>query len=285
MKIACFVESYNFTQKQEVQALQIFSETAKKMGHDFELRGKEILEEMEKFDSVFIRATTDPLFTAYTVSRLAEEMCKKVIDDSESIRICSNKIAVYYKLKKANIPMPETRIVYNFDELEYVAEELGYPLVVKSPNSRFSLYVEKANNFSELSIIVRRFMRRSKAVLLQEFMPTPFDWRIGVLEGEAIYSCKYMIPKGGWRVRDYVGNKKVWGDVIAIKLENIPKKLKKLAEDSAKCIGEGLYGIDIKEFNGNYYVIEVNDNPTIMHGCEDTKNPELYEKIIEALSN
>ncbi|MDI9642978.1 MAG: RimK family alpha-L-glutamate ligase [Archaeoglobales archaeon] len=285
MKIACFVESYNFTQKQEVQALQIFSETAKKMGHSFELRGKEILEDMNRFDSVFIRATTDPLFTAYTVSRLAEEMEKRVIDDSGSIRICSNKIAVYYKLKKANIPMPETRIVYSLDELEYTAEELGYPLVVKSPNSRFSLYVEKANNFSELSTIVRRFMRRSKAVLLQEFMPTPFDWRIGVLEGEAIYSCKYLIPKGGWRIRDYVGNKKVWGDVIAIKLDNIPRKLRKLAEDSAKCIGDGLYGIDIKEFNGKYYVIEVNDNPTIMHGCEDTKNPELYEKIIKALSN
>ncbi|MEM4541252.1 MAG: hypothetical protein QXP46_07115, partial [Archaeoglobaceae archaeon] len=64
MRIACFVESYNFTQKQEVQALQIFSETAKKMGHDFELLGKEILERIDRFDSVFIRATTDPLFTA-----------------------------------------------------------------------------------------------------------------------------------------------------------------------------------------------------------------------------
>jgi glutathione synthase/RimK-type ligase-like ATP-grasp enzyme len=285
MRIGCFVESYNFTQRQEVQALNIFSETAKRMGHEFELKGKEILQEMDRFDSVFIRATTDPLFTAYTVSRLAEEMGKKVIDDSESIRICSNKIAVYYKLKKANIPMPETKIVYSLDELEQVAEELGYPVVVKSPNSRFSLYVEKANNFLELSKIVKRFMRRSKAVLLQEFMPTPFDWRIGVLGGEAIYSCKYLIPKGGWRIRDYVGNKKVWGDVIAIKLENLPKRLKILAEDAARCIGDGLYGIDIKEYSGKYYVIEVNDNPTIMHGCEDSKNPEIYEKIIEALSN
>lgn len=285
MRIGCFVESYNFTQKEEVQALRIFSETAERMGHDFELKGKEILGEIEAYDSIFIRATTDPLFTAYAVSRLAEEMGRRVIDDSESIRVCSNKIAVYYRLKKANIPMPETRIVYSLEELEHFAEELGYPVVVKSPNSRFSLYVEKANNFFELSTIVRRFMRRSKAVLLQEFMPTQFDWRIGVLEGEAIYSCKYLMPKGGWRIRDYVGNRKVWGDVVAIKLENIPRKLKKLAENAAKCIGNGLYGIDIKEYGGSYYVIEVNDNPTIMHRYEDAKNPEIYERIISALTN
>lgn len=41
------------------------------------MKGKEILQDMERYDSVFIRATTDPLFTAYTVSRLAEEMGEK----------------------------------------------------------------------------------------------------------------------------------------------------------------------------------------------------------------
>ncbi|MEM1578649.1 MAG: RimK family alpha-L-glutamate ligase [Archaeoglobaceae archaeon] len=285
MRIGCFVETYNLTQKPEVQALQIFAEKARNLGCDFVLLGREIMEKMALFDSVFIRATTDPLFTAYTVSRLAEEMGKKVIDDSESIRICSNKVALYYRLKKHGIPMPETRIVYSVEEAKYCAEELGYPVVVKSPNSRFSLFVEKANNLEELSMITKRFMRRSKAVVLQQFIPTTFDWRIGVLNNKAIYACKYLIPKGGWRVRDCIGNKKIWGDVVAVKVENLPKKLRRIAIDAGKSIGNGLYGIDIKEVNGLYYVIEVNDNPTIMHGYEDAKNPEIYEEIIKALLN
>lgn len=285
MRIGCFVETYNLIQKPEVQALQIFAEKAKSLGCEFVILGREIMEKMDLFDSIFIRATTDPLFTAYTVSRLAEEMGKKVIDDSESIRICSNKVAVYYRLKRHGIPMPETRIVYSVGEAKSCAEELGYPVVVKSPNSRFSLFVEKANNLEELSVIMKRFIRRSKAVILQQFIPTTFDWRIGVLNGKAIYACKYLIPKGGWRIRDYVGNKKIWGDVIAVKVDNLPKKLRKIAIDAGKSIGNGLYGVDIKEVNGNYYVIEVNDNPTIMHGYEDAKNPEIYEKIIKALLN
>uniref|UniRef100_A0A7C4W3R6 RimK family alpha-L-glutamate ligase n=1 Tax=Geoglobus ahangari TaxID=113653 RepID=A0A7C4W3R6_9EURY len=284
MRIACFVESYNFKFKQEKEALEIFKKTAEDLGHSFTTLGDEILHYIDKFDSVFIRATTDPLFTSYVVSRLAEEMGKKVIDDSESIRVCSNKVALYYRLKKNSIPIPKTIPFFgDFENLESYANKLGFPLVVKAPNSRFSLYVEKANNYDELVKITKRFMRRSKALILQEYMPTAFDWRVGVLEGESIYACKYFMPKGGWRVRDSIEGRKVWGKVKAVKVENLPKKLRKIAERAAKSVGNGLYGVDIKEVDGDYYVIEVNDNPTIMHGDEDTKNPELYEKIIQAL--
>uniref|UniRef100_A0A7C3RMY3 RimK family alpha-L-glutamate ligase n=1 Tax=Archaeoglobus fulgidus TaxID=2234 RepID=A0A7C3RMY3_ARCFL len=284
MKIACFAESYNFKFKEERQALEIFKMTAEKLGHSFTILGDEILRRIEEFDSVFIRATTDPLFTSYVVSRLAEEMGKKVIDDSESIRICSNKVALYYRLKRNFVPTPKTIPFHgDFENLESYANELGYPLVVKSPNSRFSLYVEKANNYGELIKIVRRYMRKSKALILQEYMPSAFDWRIGVLGGEVIYACKYFMSKGGWKINDSVEGKKVWGKVKAVKVENLPSRLRKIAVMAAKSVGNGLYGVDIKEINGNYYVIEVNDNPTIMHGDEDAKNPELYEKIIQAL--
>ncbi|ADC66297.1 RimK domain protein ATP-grasp [Ferroglobus placidus DSM 10642] len=286
MRIACFAESYNFKFKQERQALEIFKRTAEELGHSFTILGKEILQRIDDFDSVFIRATTDPLFTSYIVSRLAEEMGKKVIDDSESIRICSNKVALYYRLKKSSVPTPKTIPFFgDFENLESYAEELGYPVVVKRPNSRFSLYVEKANNYYELIKVVKKYMRRSKALILQEYVPTAFDWRIGVLGREVIYACKYFMPKGGWKITDYIGGKKVWGNVKAVRVENLPSKLRKIAVMAAKSVGNGLYGVDVKEINGNYYVIEVNDNPTIMHGDEDAKNPELYEKIILALTS
>lgn len=285
MRIACFAEKYNFKSKEECKAIQIFKFTAERLGHSFEVVGKEILSKIDEYDSVFIRATTDPLFVSYVVSRLAEEKGKKVIDDSESIRICSNKIEMYERLMKNSVRIPKTLFFYgDFENLESYAEQLGYPVVVKSPNSRFSIYVEKANNFPELLEISKRFMKRSKALVLQEFMPTKFDWRVGVLNGEVIYVSKYLMPRGGWRIYDYdVSGKKTWGDVKAIKVENAPSKLKKIAVNAAKSVGNGLYGVDVKEVNGEYYVIEVNDNPTIMHTYEDAKNPELYERIIQAL--
>ena len=286
MRIGCFVETYNFKYKEEIEALKIFQATAEAMGHRFEVLGKDIVNKIEEFDSIFIRATTDPLFTSYVVSRIAEEKGKKVIDDSESIRICSDKIALYHRLKKNDVPMPKTIPFYgDFEKLASIAEEIGYPIVVKAPNSRFSLMVEKANNFEELVSISKRFLRRSKAVILQSFIFSNFDWRVGVLDGEVIYTCKYFFPKGGWKIRDVVNNKIVWGDVKAVSRENAPMKLKKVALTATKCVGKGLYGVDIKQVGNEFYVIEINDNPTIMHGMEDAKDKDIYEKIILALTN
>ena len=37
----------------------------------------------------------------------------------------------------------------------------------------------------------------------------------------------------------------------------------------ARCIGDGLYGVDLKETPDGVVVIEVNDNPNLEHGVED----------------
>ena len=49
-------------------------------------------------------------------------------------------------------------------------------------------------------------------------------------------------------------------------------------------LGNSLYGIDIKEIDGSYLVIEVNDNPNIDAGSEDQNNPEVYRNVIRHLA-
>ncbi|MCZ7397352.1 MAG: hypothetical protein O8C59_02435, partial [Candidatus Methanoperedens sp.] len=88
MKIACFVEAYNFYDKSERGALSKFRSTAESMGHDFEFIYKDDFSKIREYDSLFIRATTDPNNSAYIISRLAEQAGLKVIDDPHSIRTC-----------------------------------------------------------------------------------------------------------------------------------------------------------------------------------------------------
>ena len=38
---------------------------------------------------------------------------------------------------------------------------------------------------------------------------------------------------------------------------------------AARCIGDGLYGVDLKQTPQGVVVIEVNDNPNLEHGVED----------------
>ncbi|MEM4713501.1 MAG: hypothetical protein QXQ61_03010, partial [Candidatus Bathyarchaeia archaeon] len=102
-RIACFVEKYNFTYSDEAEALQCFKQTAEQMGHTFNFLFRNGLSEIPKYNSVFIRATTDPLYTAYIVSKTAWELGLKVVDDPISIKICANKIHQYRLFEKYDV--------------------------------------------------------------------------------------------------------------------------------------------------------------------------------------
>ena len=44
------------------------------------------------------------------------------------------------------------------------------------------------------------------------------------------------------------------------------------------------HGVDIKEVDGEYYVIEVNDNPQYWCRREDQYSPDIYKKIVQHLA-
>ena len=52
----------------------------------------------------------------------------------------------------------------------------------------------------------------------------------------------------------------------------------------AKLVGQGLYGVDLKQHGSGVYVIEINDNPNIDAGIEDAILGDLlYRKLLEHL--
>ncbi|MEM3578161.1 MAG: RimK family alpha-L-glutamate ligase [Candidatus Bathyarchaeia archaeon] len=289
--IACFVERYNFTDPREVGALQNFKLTAESMGHRFNFVFRENLAEIPKYDAVFIRATTDPLYTAYVVSKTAWELGLKVVDDPKSIQVCGNKVHLYELFEKHDVPHIPT-IFLNKDEFHHkkileIFNAFGRPVVLKAPYTSFSRYVEKVACETSFREVAKRFFRRSDILVVQKFMPTAFDWRVGVLNNEVLYVCKYMVPKGRWKhgVKRRGKPTFVWGRTVSLKRENAPEKLKETALKACALVGNGLYGVDIKEFNGNFVVVEVNDNPSIYAGYEDLRNKDIYSKIIAYLTN
>jgi len=289
-KIACFVEKYNFSDPTEEAALQNFKLAAEKAGQEFSFLFREDISEIPKYNAVFIRATTDPLNTAYIVSKTAWTLGLKVIDDPESIQICANKIHQYALLEKFGVPHIPT-VFLNRDELHHknivdIFDTLGKPVVIKAPYTSFSRYVEKAACETSFRDVAKRFFKKSDVLAMQKFMPTAFDWRVGVLNDEVLYLCKYMIPKGRWKHGAKLRGKPsfIWGRTVSMKKQNAPMRLKDVALKACRVVGKGLYGVDIKEVDGDYVVVEVNDNPSIYAGYEDLRDKEIYEKIIAYLS-
>ena len=49
---------------------------------------------------------------------------------------------------------------------------------------------------------------------------------------------------------------------------------------AARLIGRGLYGVDVKATERGVFVIEVNDNPNLMHETEDAaEGDEVWRRL------
>ncbi|MGE5637918.1 MAG: hypothetical protein ACM3WQ_04345, partial [Chloroflexota bacterium] len=71
---------------------------------------------------------------------------------------------------------------------------------------------------------------------------------------------------------------------VSMKKTNAPMRVRDVALRACRVVGKGLYGVDIKEINGEFLVVEINDNPSIYAGYEDLRDKDLYDKIISYLT-
>jgi glutathione synthase/RimK-type ligase-like ATP-grasp enzyme len=168
------------------------------------------------------------------------------------------------------IAVPPTVIIGGIHDLARAADELGFPLVLKVPDSSFSRGVKKVDSALELDSLAREFLKDTDLLLAQAFMPTSFDWRVGVLGGKPLFVCQYLMAKKHWQiVKHQADGRAVEGAAKTIALGEAPPAVIDIGLRAAQLIGDGLYGVDIKETAHGIFLVEVNDNPNIEHGIED----------------
>ena len=107
--------------------------------------------------------------------------------------------------------------------------------------------------------------------------------RVGILDRKPLFVCKYFMVGKHWQIIRRSRQGKVYeGQSETLPVEIAPKKVIRAALKAADLIGDGLYGVDVKEINGNATLIEINDNPTIEAGTEDfILKDDLYLRIME----
>src|SRR5690606_30762333 len=70
------------------------------------------------------------------------------------------------------------------------------------------------------------------------------------------------------------------GRVEGVPLDRAPAAVKRVACRAARLIGDGLYGVDVKELESGPVVIEVNDNPDVNLDYEDqAEGDRVYEEL------
>jgi glutathione synthase/RimK-type ligase-like ATP-grasp enzyme len=143
--------------------------------------------------------------------------------------------------------------------------------------------VAKVESEQELLAKVDALLHKSELIVAQEWLPTEFDWRVGILDRRPLFVCKYFMAAGHWQIVKREPGRAGYqeGPVEAVAVAEAPEDVLKIALKAANLIGDGLYGVDIKQVGTRCYVIEVNDNPNVDAGNEDgVLKDALYREIM-----
>jgi glutathione synthase/RimK-type ligase-like ATP-grasp enzyme len=267
------------------KALQRFLRAAGAVGLSAELVQKEDFGRLAEFDALFIRETTGVNHHTYRFARKAVAEGLVVIDDPESILKCTNKVYLAELLEHNKVTTPKTLIVHRGNK-DSVLTQLGLPCILKQPDSSFSRGVVKVEDETELKEAVARLLEKSELIIAQEFLPTSFDWRVGIFDRQPLFACRYYMAKRHWQIlrRDPSGLKTAEGRCDTLPVEHLPTTVLRTAMRAANLIGDGLYGVDLKQDGEKVYVIEVNDNPNIDSGVEDkVLKDEIYLRIMRVM--
>ncbi|WP_372870986.1 RimK family protein [Shewanella sp.] len=265
-------------------AINRFIKAANRLGMELEVIGPHELTRLGEFDGLFIRSTTNISNFTYRFAKSAEQQGLIVMDDPESIMKCTNKVFLSELLSRNKVPAPKSMIFKASDESwqDKLIAEIGLPAVLKVPDGAFSLGVVKVKDRTQLDVEAERIFLHSSLILAQEYLPTDFDWRIGVLNRQAVYACRYYMSRGHWQIYQHHKSGKVSsGGFDALDMKSVPSHVLDAAVKASNLIGSGFYGVDLKEVNGKAFVIEVNDNPSVDHGVEDKYLGDLlYDRVM-----
>jgi glutathione synthase/RimK-type ligase-like ATP-grasp enzyme len=266
-----------------VSSLRHWARVAEKMGVEVEPITRKDLAKLANYDALFIRETTSISNHTYRFARRAQQEGMPVIDDPLSMIRCTNKVYLNELMSFNKVPTPPTVMIAGQADLEVAAQTLGFPLVLKIPDSAFSRGVKKCSNLPELKALATQWLEDSDLLIAQKFIPTEYDWRIGVLGGQPLFAVHYLMAKKHWQIvnHDRAGRPDE-GGFRSFKLSDTPASVIDVAVRAARCIGDGLYGVDIKETPDGIFLIEVNDNPNLDHGCEDSgEKDEVWVRLTQ----
>ena len=262
------------------EALKHFVTAGETMGIHCELIEKDSYGRVAEFDGLLLRETTSVNHHTYRFSRRAAAAGLVVVDDPVSIVRCANKVYLAETLARHRVATPKTLILSKDNALEAI-RTLGFPCVLKLPDSSFSAGVSRVDSDEGLPEILAGLFEDSDLLIAQEYVPTDFDWRIGVLGRQPLFACRYGMAPNHWQIlkRDQAGVQE--GNAETMLVEDAPKDVVKLAVRAANLMGDGLYGVDLKVVRKRPIVIEVNDNPNIDAGIEDAAlGDELYARVM-----
>ena len=196
-------------------------------------------------------------YAALSSTLALESLGVKVVNNSTATAAANDKIWSAMLLARKGIAMPRTGVAWSMDSALRLAEEMGYPVVVKPSNGSWGRMIALADDEEDLRTILehREYMPQPemKVHMLQEYVPKPGrDIRVTVVDGRPV--------AGIYRYSSHwITNTARGGRAEPAPVEG---DLGEIAVQAAEAVGLEVAGVDVFEHpERGYLVNEVNPVP------------------------
>jgi RimK family alpha-L-glutamate ligase len=232
---------------------------------------------VKQFDALMVRNYYPHISEALTIARMFKDAGKTVIDESLTTEGYSvSKMHDYLLLAQAGLPVPVTFQTNNRQEMETLAEKVGYPCILKGIHGGLGQHVHKINNVFQLRRALTHYPDGELA--LQEFIKADEDYRVITIGYEAVPLFVSRRP----RIGDFRTNFALEGEGAPHPLCYLPD-LAPLAEKASRLLKREFSGVDIRIKDGKYLILEVNRRPGF-DGFEQATNLNIAQMVLQYIA-
>lgn len=210
------------------------------------------------------------------VARLFEATGHQVINSSQVIETCGDKILTSLALARAGLPTPRTVVAVTPDAALQAIEAIGYPAVVKPAVGSWGRLLSKVNDrdAAETLIEYKQAMRSPthSVFYVQEYIDKPGRDIRAIVLGDQVVAAVYR------RSEHWITNTARGASTESCELT---PELVKLALRAAEAVGGGMLAVDlIERSTGEVLVTEVNHTMEF-HGLASVAEVDIAGLIVD----
>jgi len=214
-------------------------------------------EDIELPKLVLVRLGAGILPFQLAVLRHFEQAGVIVINNSTAIETAKNKMMTSQLLSRAGIPIPNTMMVRFPIQEKLIAENIGYPCIIKVVTGSYGAGVylcEKKRDYKKLVEFIES-LGNKKTLLVQEYLGERpgEDLRVLVIGGKVVGAMKRTAPEGDFRAN-------ITGGGTGSSFEVTPE-IDYIARETARTLGLTIAGVDLLFDQRGFRVCEANSNP------------------------
>lgn len=187
------------------------------------------------------------------LTRIFEAFGVKTINHSRVIETCGDKLATDAVLARDKVPSPRSGIAFTTEMALKLAEDFGYPVVMKPVTGSWGRMVSRLNDRDALEAIIEHKEvlggPQHKVFYLQEFVNKPGRDIRAFVVGDEVIAAIYRHSE------HWITNTARGGSATNCPLYD---ELIDITARAAKAVGGGIVAVDLLESSRGLLVVEVN---------------------------